>query len=416
MKFIKIQGQFKALKTICLAALLLNNACSSHLQQVDEDPSDSMVLLAGQLFNGDSMLSDQAVLIEDNKIVSVSAIEDIDLSGKRLIDLSDSTVLPGFIESHAHLRYKKIPEAEVLQHGITTLRDLGGPLQAEAGGGGHLRLLTAGPILTAHGGYPIPVLGHKDIAIAVGNATEARQTVAKLISQGAALIKIALEPGGESGAPWSSGMHAHHGHAATGAVNHHAAQSSWPLLNVEIVQAIVDEAHRLGKKVSVHVGEDRGVEIALQAGVDEWSHVPCEAISDSLLKQAGAQKISVISTLDTFSKCHGVQHNARKLPEYGARIIYGAEIAHPDVPWGIDAQELIYLHQYTGMNRLQVLASATSEAAKNLGKQNLGVIKPGAIADIIAVSGNPLENFKILEYPNFVMSGGSIVVNKLSIK
>ncbi len=412
MKFIKNQGRVTALRSICLAVLLLNTACIKNLQYVQTAQSDTTVLLAGHLFNGEIMLSDQAVLIKDNKIVSVTAVEDIDLSDKRIIDLTASTLLPGFIESHAHLLYKKIPEAEVLQHGITTLRDLGGPVQAESGGHGDLRLLTAGPILTAHGGYPIPVLGQKDIAIPLVNAEEARKTVRKLIAQGAQVIKIALEPGGEQSAPWTSGMHVHHhGHAAAHSDNHHASLS-WPMLDVDIVKAIVDEAHRQSKKVSAHVGEDRGVKIALQAGVDEWSHVPYEVLSDSLLKQAGTQKVTIISTLDTFSKCQGVQHNVSKLFHYGARIIYGAEIAHPDVPWGIDAQELIYLHQYTGMTRLQVLASATSEAAKNLGKENLGVIKPGAIADIIAVSANPLDNFKTLEYPNFVMSGGVIVADK----
>ena len=119
--------------------------------------------------------------------------------------MGDATLLPGFIELHAHLSFQNVPADTVLKHGDHDDSGCGRPLHKPYGGDGNLRVLTSGPILTAPGGYPIPMMGETDIAIPVSTVEEARATVRKLINEGAAVIKIALEPGGEAGAPWSSG-------------------------------------------------------------------------------------------------------------------------------------------------------------------------------------------------------------------
>jgi imidazolonepropionase-like amidohydrolase len=95
----------------------------------------------------------------------------------------------------------------------------------------------------------------------------------------------------------------------------------------------------------------------------------------------------------------------------GAEFLYGAEIAHQDIPWGIDAQELIYMMHAANMQPIDVLRSATSKAGKHLSLPLLGTLQRSAPADIIAVKGDPTHSPKILEYPDLVMSGGKIVVN-----
>ena len=124
-----------------------------------------------------------------------------------------------------------------------------------------------------------------------------------------------------------------------------------------------------------------------------------------------AQNVKIVTTLDTLSKCPGAAHNANTWAALGGEFLYGAEIAHPDIPWGIDAQELIYMMHLAKMPLIEVLRSATSKAGQHLNLPLLGTLQPGALADMIAVRGNPAQALKILEYPDFVMSGGHCVVN-----
>ena len=198
-------------------------------------------------------------------------------------------------------------------------------------------------------------------------------------------------------------------------MTHHASvQPPWPMSSLETVSAIVTEAHRLGKRVTAHIGEGQGAALALAAGVDEWAHVPCAEVDEAVLRQAVRQKVKVVTTLDTMSHCSRVFANAAILANAGAHFLYGAEIAHTDVPWGIDAQELQLMHHVAGMSALDVIKAATSEAGIELGMAPLGTLSPGAPADIIAVRGDPFKDFKLLEYPDLVVSGGRIVVNQFS--
>ena len=184
------------------------------------------------------------------------------------------------------------------------------------------------------------------------------------------------------------------------------------MASVEIVSAIVAEAHRLGKRVTAHVAESQGVALALAAGVDEWAHVPCLEIGEDLLRKAVVQGVRVVTTLDTLSHCPGTVANARNLARLGANFLYGAEIAHMEIPWGIDAQELHLMGQLTGMSPRDLFRTATATAGAYLGMAPLGTLSPGAPADIIAVRGDPFKNLKLLEYPDLVISGGRIVVNE----
>jgi hypothetical protein len=408
------------------------------------DRHEALLLHAARVFDGHNMRTNTSIQVVNGKVTQIGPRGSFTSGDAKVIDLGDATILPGFIELHAHLSFQRVPADTVLKHGITTIRDVGGPVHKPYGGNGALRVLTSGPIITAPGGYPIPLTGEKNIATPVSTEKEARETVRHLIDAGAVVIKIALEPGGEPGAPWSGGhVHGHH-HDAPAAAHGHAYHSlpnheppsheptsdkpakhahsfhphpntgfntAWPLLPESIVKAIVDEAHANKRKVTAHVAEAKGAEIAINAGVDEWAHVPCDIIPELLLKKAVSQGVKIVTTLDTLSKCPGVAHNARGWREQGGELLYGAEIAHPDIPRGIDAQELMFMMQMGNMETLEVLRAATSKAGEHLGLPLLGTLQPGAPADLIAVRNDPTHNLKNLEYPDLVISGGEIVLN-----
>jgi imidazolonepropionase-like amidohydrolase len=372
---------------------------------VSANDNPALLIHAQRVFDGNSLKTNTSVLISNGKIVQVAPRDTFKTTTAKVIDLGDATLLPGFIELHAHLTFRHVPANTVLRHGITTLRDVGGVVHTPYGGDGSLRVLTSGQIITVPNGYPIPQLGADNIAIAVANETQARQTVRDLIAGGAVIIKVALEPGNEAGAPWTSGHH--HAHS-----EHSKSPHTLPLLSESIVKAIVEEAHQQGRKVTAHLAESKGAKIALAAGIDEWAHMPCDAIPDSLLKKAVMQAVTIIGTLDTLSKCSGVAHNARTWTALGGKLLYGAEIAHPDIPWGINAQELNLMMHLAHLSPLEVLQSATSKAGQQLNIPLLGTLQTGAAADLIAVQGDVTQNFKRLEYPDLVVSGGKVVVNQ----
>ncbi len=191
------------------------------------------------------------------------------------------------------------------------------------------------------------------------------------------------------------------------------------MLSPEIVRAIVTKAHALDKRVIVHAGENTGFERALDAGVDEFAHMPCSEIREDLLQRAVNQGVTFVTTIDTLSSCvdtttyKGIHSNTMSLAGKGAKFIYGSEVAHDNVPWGINGEDLhMMLHLISGgaidfEKVVNVIKTVTSKAGEHLGMAPLGTLTPGAPADIIAVRGNPFERFKILEYPDLVMSGGA---------
>jgi imidazolonepropionase-like amidohydrolase len=356
---------------------------------------DRYVIAADRVFDGTRVLEHHAVAVSGDRIAAVAPADR--LRGPGPLIRFAGTVLPGFIDLHGHPLLGQVPPETILRHGITTVRDTGGPLVAPSGGDGRLRVLGAGPILTAPGGYPIPVFG-PGVGVEVPDIQTARTAVGQLVAGGAALIKIALDPGGSPGAPWS-------GHQL-------GSPPPWPIPSLEVVRAIVEEAHAHGRIVSVHLSGPQGAELALDAGVDEWAHVPCEPISPELVARAAAAGVRVVSTLDTLSHCAGAADNASQLVQAGIRLLYGTDLAHPDVPWGIDAQELQLMLQaaHGALTPPEVLSAATARAGEHLGLAPLGQLVEGAPADLIGVRGNPLEQFKLLEYPDLVVSGGATIV------
>jgi hypothetical protein len=387
------------------------------------------LVTADRLFDGFELHQGWGVLLKKEKVAQIGPIAEIKKRCARKEKLGDATILPGFIESHAHITFQKVPKITVLRNGITTVQDTGGPLLPPTVGEGRLRLLSVGPIIQEPGGYPLNVFGGEGgldkIGYPVASVSEAENAVQQLSDGGAVAIKIALESGGEPGAPWMMP----HGDGPVPA-------APWPMLPEDIVKAIVDKAHALNKRVIVHAGENTGFERALKAGVDEFAHMPCAAIDPDLLQQAAhTPGLIFVTTIDTLSSCvkdgMGIHSNTAQLaakiaeceaatPGRCAGFLYGSEIGHDNVPWGINGEEMrMMLHLTSGQSVdfsdvLNVFKAATSKAGENLGDPLLGTLQANAPADLIAVKGNPFERFKLLENPDLVIAGGHVIVNRFN--
>src|SRR5687768_4171833 len=110
-----------------------------------ETERGGILLHAARVFDGNNMRTNTSVLLVDGQVAQIGARGSFKPNNARIIDLGDATILPGFIELHAHLSFQNIPADTVLRHGVTTIRDVGGPIHKPYGGDGSLRVLTSGP-------------------------------------------------------------------------------------------------------------------------------------------------------------------------------------------------------------------------------------------------------------------------------
>ena len=114
----------------------IKEIASEAANEIAEESLDEPVLLhAARVFDGNSMRTNTSVLVINGKVAEIDTRDSFKASPARTIDLGDATILPGFIELHAHLAYQHIPAETVLKHGITTIRDVGGPVHLPYGGG-----------------------------------------------------------------------------------------------------------------------------------------------------------------------------------------------------------------------------------------------------------------------------------------
>lgn len=419
------------LATLALTQIM---GCSA---EAETKETSCKIYTASRVFDGNTLHATPDVLTsvvtDGERIYEVVPASEVTINCDEEYNLGDATIMPGFIESHAHISFQNVPTDIVLNHGITTVRDVGGLITAPTGGVGALRQVNTGPIIQAAGGYPLNLFGgHGDegsgdhhaatIAVVADDIDTAVAHVEHIAASGAVAIKVALEKGGEHGAPWSGG----HGHDAGDTDG--PIPGEWPILSEEVLTAIVTKAHELGLPVIAHAGEQVGFDLAVAASVDEMAHIPCAEISGDSLFAAVAAGMRFQTTSDTLSSClgitaniHGILHAEQHL-EMPATIIYASEIGHDDVPYGVNGQELVNnLLNFAGHNPvdfshvLRVMKGATSIPGALIGEQIgeplLGTLEPGAPADIIAVKGNAFERFKLIEYPRLVVSGGEEVLN-----
>lgn len=310
--------------------------------------------------------------------------------GAEVRDCDGLTLLPGFIDAHVHLGFYR-PE-EVLAGGLTTVRDLGwdpklslawqeasrqSPWQrtAQTSYRGPF-VLAAGPMFTVAGGYPLlagwapPGTGRVFQPGAVKEIAEA----------GASVIKVTLEP------------------------------RAGPTLDLDNLKQLVDEAHQADLKVTAHISSVAELEKALEAGVDELSHLIFDSaeVPQPLLKRM-AEQVTVVPTLRVNPHEARLQ-NLGRFYKAGGRILYGTDLGNGGRA-GIDVEEL-QLMQKAGMSPEDILRSATVVGADYLGLKDRGRIEAGAFADLLLVDGDPLKDFEVLRRPVMVIREGLEVTGR----
>jgi imidazolonepropionase-like amidohydrolase len=202
-----------------------------------------------------------------------------------------------------------------------------------------------------------------------------------------------------------------------------------PSLTFEEVQAIVDEAHRLGLKVVCHTYGGEGMASCLNAGVDAPNHLL--ELDDAGIKVMLQKKLPFVVTLDDLiglekddlrdtvgknTRLRMAEQAFKRALAAGVPIVFGSGATSPAIPHGKQANQFAYYAKW-GMTPAQAMQSAYLPAARLLNynwDSQIGSIEKGKFADIIAVSGNPLMDLSELERVKFVMKGGMVVRNEIN--
>jgi imidazolonepropionase-like amidohydrolase len=423
-------------RALPLAALLAS--CSALRAQAPRPSGAAPIFVkAGRLIDGrgDSPRASMGILIEGDRIKAVGPLTQLQGQAKdaRVVDLTQMTVLPGFIDTHTHLLLQGDPTAEsydqqllyestayrallaarnariALEHGFTALRDLEteGAMYADVDVKRAIeRGVIPGPHIFAStramaptGMYPI-VSDNWELELPHGvqpvdGVEGARLAVRQQVAHGADWIKFYADRRYYVGA--DSVLH------------------SWVNFTDDEARAIVDEAHRLGRRVAAHaIGAD-GIAAALRAGVNTIEHG--DGMTDSLIDVLAAKGVYWVPTVTVAHYVAGPRGGvwapmverqrlamARALKK-GVRIVFGTDVG--GFPWTEvnQAKEFEYYVQY-GMTPMQAIKSGTSLAAELLGQPDLGAVGPGLAADLVAVAGDPLKDITELQRVRFVMKGG----------
>jgi imidazolonepropionase-like amidohydrolase len=428
---------------IAVAAIWMAEGQGAAAQTVKKDaPPKRVALRAGRLIDGksDTPISNAMILIEGDTIVSVTPGGSAP-AGVETIDLSRATVLPGFADVHTHvvlngditaedydaqLLKESIPYRAILgarnakialDHGFTSIRDLEteGGMYADvdvktAIANGEVpgpRMQVATRAMTPTGMYPL--LGYSwELKVPTGvqyvdGVEGARKAVREQIMYGADWIKY-----------YSDRKY----HFEADGVLH-----SMVNFTDEEAKAIVDETHRLGKKVAAHcIGSD-GIAAALRAGVDTVEHG--DGLTADEMDEMVKRGIYWVPTITVgayvapgrggnWTRMVDLEKAAfQKALKKNVKIALGTDAGGFDWKEVNQAKEFEYYVDY-GMTPMQAIRTGTVAAADLLGwSDKSGTVEAGKWADIVAVSGDPLKDITEVERVKFVMKGGVVYKNEM---
>src|SRR5229473_99744 len=409
------------------------------------------VIRTGTLIDGKSgePKKNQVIVIRGNRIESVQDAASAKIpSGAKTIDLSGATVLPGLIDSHTHiflwgedpakggyddnilhagiaLRAARATVAvrSALEQGFTTLRDV----ETEGAGYGDVEIKQAiedgvipGPrlfvvtrALSTTGGYPLE-----------GYAPELDMPKGAQLADGPVGFRKATREQLDHGADWIKVYMTHRSW-----VDKQGHLQSQPTLTLEEIKAVVDEAHGWGKKVACHAYGGIGMRRALDGGCDSIEHGL--DLNDADVAQMVKQGTWLCPTLSPYyywwapadtpegqrdrkrAEVHGPAF--QRALKAGVKIVFGTDVGSfewtdPKSPIAMEFGRMVEF----GMAPMAAIKSATSMPAEMLDMSGqIGVLAPGAFADVIAVAGDPLRDIKTLENVGFVMKDGKVFKHEM---
>ena len=404
-------------------------------------PAQVTAIRAGRLVDPDSgtVLTDQIILVRDSKIERVGKGIDVPANAA-IVDLSKMTVLPGLIDCHTHLadgahdgepmgQFKKtaaqvalesVPNARaMLESGFTTVRDvgayraLGDVALRDAINRGDIvgpRMFVAGAYLTISGGAGALTGLAPDIQLPwdlrYGEANspwEVRKVIRQLAHDGVDHIKT----------------------LSSGAVLTHGSNPKSQEFTLEELQAAVDEASHFGLRVEAHAHSAEAIKNAIRAGVASVEHatmiddeglalakqhgtyLDMDIYDEECIQEAGRKGAMPKDFLEHDAQLGQIQRdNFRKAVAAGVKLSFGTDAGV--CAYGTSGKQFAFMVKY-GMTSMQAIQAATSAAADLLGHSSeIGSIKPGKYADLIAVPGDPLADVRLLEDVKFVMKDGKI--------
>jgi imidazolonepropionase-like amidohydrolase len=404
-----------------------------------------IVLKAAHLFDGqsDALTSPGLVVVDGDHIVAVGSQATVPADAQ-VIDLGDATLMPGLMDAHTHLSgemtddwnqdeldwfKKEIAQRAIesveyarrtLQAGFTSVRDLGADAFIDVGlrnaiNNGKVpgpRMLVAGYAIGARGGHCDPTAGYRDglirepdTTIGVANGPdEIRAAVRTNVKHAADVIKV----------------------CASGGVLSLADKVDSPQLTQAELDALVDEAHALGRKAAAHAHGAEAIKRAVRAGIDSIEHGTfADDAALDLMKRRGTYLVFTPTLcMDARMKKNGapplVVQKAHAATERENGMFKRALQKGVLVGFGSDAavcshgsQVAQFAHMVSlGMKPLAALRAATSVDAKLFGVDDkLGTLSAGKLADVIAVPGDPARDIRAVEHVRFVMKNGVVYRN-----
>ena len=438
------------IRSACLLAAALAIPLSALAQPTTQSPSNPAapagrtLVRAAHLVDvrGGHVLDGQTVVVKGDRIVAAQPNAAVQSEpGDTVIDLGDATLIPGMIDVHVHLTddtnfdpYHELStsvaksaligarNAKVtLEAGFTTVRNVGADGFADVDlrdsineglvPGPHMQV--SGPALGITGGHMdnnlLPESFHAVGGGVADGIPAVQHQVRENIKYGADLIKI----------------------GATGGVLSKGDDPQASQYTLEEMQAIVADAHRLGRKVAAHAHGAQGILWASQAGVDSIEHGTYINDDDiKMMKEHGTYFVPTAYLIDWMQqnghlpvyyaqKMHDVSAvekvNAKHAIAAGVKVALGTDAAV--YPHGLNAQEFeVYVRDF-GMSPIESLRTGTVNAATLMGwSDKVGALEPGKWADVVAVPADPLKDITTLQHVVFVMKGGQVYRNDLARK